>query len=319
MMKKKRKAATRRSSPLERAHQALKQVAPIMIQKRGMILLGSDGLLLYDKAEGFMLRFWSGADTSFRKAAKSALANARIQCQDGPDYELEHEGRVVRAEPIKRALREAAAGETEEVTFARLYRQPHVRRCLFCKELIDQMAVADDDYIERAVAAIEAHEKEEPLPENVSCRYAGCVHHEDIPRDLALKMVELGHAEPWRDVRGVQVSAVPLAVREGDAPEGWDFKAAQSDVTTRHFVELPSAAGDIYFRMGPKRVTAHVWISPPYRTRHETIEDPATIEDVRETIKTREPAITAWCRKKFDELKALAQMDLGLEGGEKNG
>lgn len=322
MNKRRKKAGVRGPSPLERARRALEKALPVVVPKRGMLLLGSDALLLHKKSKGFLLRFWSGAEESFRNNVQGALAKARISYSEGPAYEIEQEGRVVGAEPIKKALREAAAGEdkTEEITFSKLLRRPHIRRCLACKELLDQVAMADDEYTERAVAAIEAHEKEEPLPDNIACSYSGCVHHEDMSRDFALKMVELGPGdEPWRNVRGVQVSAISLHVREGDAPEGWDFKATQSDVTTRHFLHLRPSAGYIYVRLGPKRTTAHVWISPPYPTRHETIEDPATIEDVQETLKTKGPAIAAWCRRKFEDLKALAQMDLGLEGGEKNG
>ncbi len=197
---------------------------------------------------------------------------------------------------------------------SRMLRTNHVRRCIQCKELGDMMACADDDeYVTRAVEAIRRHAEEEPSPDNVPCHYSGCVHHEELPRNLALKMVSLGNVKVWRDIRGVQVSAIPLAVKEDDAPEGWDPRAARSDATWRHFKELAVTAGDIYVRLGPMKTMAHVWISPPYATRHESIEDPATIEDVVATIKANGTALKAWCAKKFEDLKALAHMDIGLE------
>jgi hypothetical protein len=182
---------------------------------------------------------------------------------------------------------------------------------------VDALAGADDDeYMLKAAEAVEKHIAEVPEPDNVACQYAGCVHHEDVPRALALKMIELGQGDkPWQDVRNVKVSDIALRVREKDAPEGWDF--TRQDVMQRHFKELVQSAGDVYVRLAPKRTTLHVWISPAYKSRREDVEDVATLEDIRETCEKQIPPVKAWCMKKFNDLKALAQMDLELEGGEK--
>jgi hypothetical protein len=179
---------------------------------------------------------------------------------------------------------------------------------------VDAIAGADDEYTLRAAELIEKHMVEVPEPDNVACQYAGCVHHEDVPRALALKMVELGGGdEPWRDVRNVQVSNIALRVREKDAPEGWDFK--RQDVMQRHFRELVQSAADIYVRLGPKKTTLHVWISPAYKSRREDVEDVPTLEDICETFEKCVPAIKKWALKKYEDLKALAAMDLELESG----
>jgi len=193
----------------------------------------------------------------------------------------------------------------------RLLRTPHVRRCIRCKELADMMAgTDDDDYVEDAVQAVREHAGSLPMPDNVACRYSGCIHHEDLPNPLAMKVIELGRGDmPWRDLHGVKVSNIALRVREEDAPEGWDFKAHRADVMSRHFVELPKSAGDIFVRFGPKRTTAHVWISPAYATRHETVEDAATIEDVISTCDRTVPSLKAWCMSKFRALRELARME----------
>lgn len=340
MDKKKRKKETR-EPVLARAQRALERRFAVNLQGN-VLFVGSDAVVVSrPRVRRLGVRFWSGADAAFRAGLLKALKEAMVDTEQGEDFELEHKGHPVKPEAAIQALGEtkrpkrgtkARKGgteapkdetnvdscETEDVTFSTLARNPHVRRCLMCKELIDMVASADDEYVERAVAAIEAHEKEEPEPANIACRYAGCVHHEDVDRKLARKMIELGHGDdPWRDVRDVKVSNIALLVKEGDAPEGWDFKAQESDVMRRHFVELPRSAGDIYVRLGPKRTTLHVWISPAYATRHETVEDVATLENVVAECKRIVPALKAWCMKKFSDLKALAEMDLGLEEAEK--
>jgi hypothetical protein len=305
----------------ERAYRALAHKFPVVEKgPPGVILLGTDGVVLWARGRRKLyVRFWRGAAVEFRVKLGKVLKEAKVSHEVGPEYDLEHKGNKVEPPVVgaKKADPEAAERPlSDAMMVARMSRHPHVRRCLLCKELVDALAGADDEYTVKAAEAVEEHIKEVPEPDNVACGYAGCVHHEDVSRALALKMVELGRGdEPWRDVRNVQVSNIALRVREQDAPEGWDFK--RQDVMQRHFRELVQSAGDIYVRLGPKKTTLHVWISPAYKSRREDVEDVPTLEDIRETFEKQTPAIRAWCLKKFNDLKALAQMDMELEGGEK--
>ena len=186
----------------------------------------------------------------------------------------------------------------------------HVRRCLMCKELLDQCAGGPgEEYDRAAMAVIARHVEQDPEPDNVSCPYTGCVHHENVERDLALKMVRLGRGDkPWRDLRGVLVSNIALEVRQDDHPGGFDMK--RQDVMHRHFKYLAPHAGIVYCRLAPKRTTLHVWVSPAYVSRREDVQDVATVEDVIETFSKQMPALKKWCLRKFSELKELAEMDL---------
>ena len=315
-----KKKGSRRVPAFERAYQALARKFPVVEKgPPGVILLGTDGLVLAVKGRRTLLvRFWTGAAVEFRVKLGKVLKEAHVSHAIGPEYELEHKGENVQPPPAASAAPSATGQEekplSDAMMVARLSRSPHVRRCLCCKEIIDALAGADDDEQTLKLAdAIDAHMEAVPEPDNVACQYAGCVHHEDVPRALALKMIELGRGDkPWADVRGVKVSNIALRVREKDAPEGWDFK--RQDVMQRHFNELVQSAADIYCRLGPKKTTLHLWLSPAYKSRREDIEDVPTLEDIRETFEKQMPAIKAWALRKFKALKELAEMDLGLEG-----
>ena len=315
---------------LERVHEILAHNFPV-VQKGppGVLFLGSDGLVLRLKGKRKLLvRYWKGASLEFRVKLYDVLKEAKVSHEVGPEFDLENSGKKIEPPIVgePKPATEAAAGEenkgeskaeekpvSDAIMVARYSRHPHVRRCLLCKEFVDALAGADDEYTLKAADAIDAHIEEVPEPENVACQYAGCVHHEDVPRALALKMIELGGGDcPWVDVRGVKVSNIALRVREKDAPDGWDFK--RQDVMQRHFNELVQSAADIYCRLGPKKTTLHLWLSPAYKSRREDVEDVPTLEDIRETFEKHTPAIKTWALAKYKTLKDLALMDLDLEG-----
>lgn len=158
---------------------------------------------------------------------------------------------------------------------SRLLASAHVRPCILCKQLLDQCVVSDDrGYMARVRDGVVAHSTAHDAGSAHRCHYSRCVHHEGVPRDLALRMIALGRGDrPWRDIRGVTVSTIPLVVTEGDRPEGFDMKGL--DAALRGNDHLPLAAGYVYVRLGPKRVRAHVWIEPavvpvvPTEERHE--------------------------------------------------
>ena len=292
----------------ERAYRAMAAKFPAVHKTRGAILIGGDGLLAYRRDTPYLLlRFWKGAPKEFRVKVADALLAAKLEHSLGPEYDLQHKGR--RVEPALAPLVEKV------VSVGELARDRHVRSCNLCKDLLDQWALGgDEDYGAQAVKAIEAHIALKAKAETPACSFAQCVHHEKMPRQLADAIVRVGGGDtPWKDVRGCLVSNVPLTVRDNDAPEGWDHKA--QDVQRTAFKSLPDTAGDVYVRLrskGPCEV--HVWINPSYKTRHEGVEDPATVADVVETHEKRVPAIRAWALKKFEDLKGLAQMDVDLEG-----
>lgn len=273
---------------------------------RSIIWIGSDGLIgRPPKSKHLVIRFWKGAHKVFRKKVESALCVDGLEWEIGPEFDLEKSGKKVDPNLVPQNLEEM---------LGKLQRTPHVRSCLLCKEVLEMAALGDDEYLERAVGAVFLHADKAKDPGTIPCQYPGCIHHEKVSRALALKMIELGKGDdPWKDVRGVPVSTIPLCVKEKDAPEGWDWK--NQDVMQRAFQNLPQAAGDVYVRLGPKETAVHVWISLPYKSRRAELDDVATLDEMKEAHEKLAPVWSAWCRRKFDVLKELAEMDLSLDDG----
>lgn len=275
---------------------------------REVVWIGTDAFVgRPPKSKDIMLRFWKGAHKVFRERVLGVLKNAKVEYKVGPEYDLEKE-------PGKKVDPKLVPQDLDEM-LSKLRRVPHVRACLLCKELLEMAAMGDDEYLERAIGAVFRHAETTKEPGYIECQYAGCIHHEKISATLAAKMIEVGEGDaPWKDVRGVKVSTIPIRVHEKSHPEGWDFK--NQDVTQRAFKNLPQAAGDVYLRMGPKETWAHVWISLPYKTRREDVGDVATIEELREAHEKLAPTWAKWCKGKFDGMKKYAQDELNSDGKE---
>jgi hypothetical protein len=306
----KRKSGTRLGL-LERAQHAVEGKFPLIRRDRCVLFVGSDGLLASKRGQKKLrLRFWTGAQKEYRTALVKALDAARVPYEVGPEYELEDKGKNIDPKPALVLM-----GGTGDETIGQLERTPHARGCLVCKELLDQAASGDIEYQQRVYASVLGHIKVKPEIDAPACSYAGCVHHEVVSRELAralLKMV--AGSKPWKDARGVPVATLPLIATKEDHPKGWLFK--RQDAESRAFKHLPTEeAGTIYVRLAPKKVTVHVWIEPQYKTKHEDLDSPATIEDVLETFAVRVPDLRAWALKRYNDLKGLAEMDLDLEGG----
>lgn len=250
-----------------------------------------------------LVQFNSACQESWCEECLGHLRTAGVEWTVGRPYELEGEDPVVLDQ------------ETEDIRWlGRLGRDKHVRSCLQCKALLDQVAVAEEEYAVEVKKSIKDHAKAVPagtagVP---PCAYSGCVHHElNVPRDLAKAMIKIGRGDrPWEDVRGIKVSNIALAVTEKDHPEGFDMK--RQDAVRRRFTRLKDSAGDIYVRMGPKTTSLHVWIDPPYPSRREDAEDVATIEDVIAQHKNID-ALRTWVMRKFHELRGLAEMELEFQ------
>ena len=194
----------------------------------------------------------------------------------------------------------------------RLERTEHVRRCLLCRELLDMISVADDDYIKRAKAVIVKHIKKNPRPEGLPCHYSGCVHHEKISRELGLAMMRVTDSgKTWRDRGGVKVGTISLVVTEKDHPKGFDMK--RQDIQRRQSAEMEDDAGDIYLRFGPKQTWLHVWIGLSYSSRRANVDDPAAIWDVIEAQEKQVKAVREWCLRRFQEIRGLGEMDLQFQ------
>lgn len=299
-----------RISELERVYRAVRAKFPAVVKQRNAVLIGSDALVVQlPKPPRLGLRFWSGANPLFKDAVNEALKLEKFKVELGPEYELAQRG--------KKVPTVIPAAAYADLPVDAMRRNTHVRACLVCKEVLDQCALTDDEeYLGRAKAAICAHIEAVPEPKGIACTYSGCVHHEDMSRELAMAMLKLaGTGKPWKDVRKVLVATIPLPVSEKDYPEGFDL--TKQDATHKHFENLPVSAGDIYIRLGPKKVTAHVWVSPAYSSKREGVGDPATLENLIATLQRSLPAMVVWCTKKFQDMKALAEMDLQFEGGTK--
>ena len=275
---------------------------------REVIWIGTDAFVgRPPKSKDIMLRFWKGAHKVFRERVLGVLKNAKIEHVVGPEYDLEKPG-IGKVDP------KLVPQDLDEM-LSKLRRVPHVRGCLLCKELLEMAALGDDEYLERAIGAVFRHAETTKETGYIECQYAGCIHHEKIDRALATKMIEVGNGdEPWKDVRGVKVSTIPLRVSEKSHPEGWDF--TNQDATQRAFKNLPQAAGDVYLRLGPKETWAHVWISLPYKSRRSDVGDVATIEELREAHEKLAPTWAKWCRGKYDCMKKYAQSEQDGEGKE---
>lgn len=298
-------------SLLERGFRALDGRFVPLAMDRNVVFIGSDGLLASKEGQKVLkLRFWTGAQPEFREAVAKALTKGRVPWILGEEYEIENKGKKMDPKP---AL--ALMGGTGEETIGQLERLPHVRACLVCKELLDQAASGDEEYQRSVYATVLGHVKQNPKAEAPSCQYAGCVHHEDVSRELSRALIKLGKGgKPWKDARGVPVSTISLLATKDNHPKGW--KLGAQDAESRTFKELPeNEAGTVYIRLAPKKVTVHVWIAPQYATKHEDLESPATVADVLETHAARVPDLRVWAMKQYDELKGLAEMDLDL--GEK--
>jgi hypothetical protein len=294
---------------LDRAMRAVEGKFPIVRRDRAVLFIGSDGLLASKRGEKYLkLRFWTGAQKPFRSALAKALDQGHVPYELGEEFDYESKGQKMGPKPALEYLAKKA-----EEDIGRLGRHPHVRACICCKELLDQAAAGDLDYQSKVYATVAGHLDVKPELEAPACQYGGCIHHEDISRELARALIKLGKfGTPWKDARGVPVSTLSLIAAQGDAPKGWRFGA--QDAESRTFKNLPSEeAGIIYIRLAPKKVSLHVWISPQYKTKHEDVESPATIEDVLDTFAARVPALHDWVIQKYEDLRGLAEMDLSLE------
>lgn len=201
----------------------------------------------------------------------------------------------------------------EELEIGKLSRDRHVRSCLLCKALVMGCAASgEDEYIDEAAKVIRGHiktHKAEKYPKGSGCEYDGCILHEEVSRELALEMIRLGNGdEPWRDIRGVQVSCMAFLVRKDDHPPGFDM--TKQDVVHRAFKYLPPAAGEVYFRLGPKKVMVHVSVTPAYVSRHENVEDAPAIADIVKVNNEIVPVIREWVLPKYHGLKKLAEGEL---------
>jgi hypothetical protein len=296
---------------LDLACHAVEGKFPMIRREKNVLFVGSDGLLAYKRGvKKLRLRFWTGAQQAYRIAIVKALKNGNVPYEVGPEYDLVSKGRSLDPKPALAYLEKKA-----EEDIGRLARSPHVRLCLLCRELLDQAATGDLEYQNHVFAVVAGHLGVKPELEVPACHYGGCVHHEEISREMARTLIKLGKfGRPWKDARGVPVSTLSLIAAQGDAPKGWRF--ASQDAESRTFQNLPSEeAGTIFIRLAPKKVTLHLWIEPQYKTKHEDLESPATVQDVLETFATRVPALRDWVLKKFADLKGLAEMELDLEGG----
>lgn len=308
------KRRSRGLGPLERAQRAVEGKFPMVRREGPVLFVGSDGLLASKKGRKTLrLRFWTGAQEPYRTALIKALGDARIPYEVGPEYELEHKGRKMSPAPAIKLME-----GTDEETMGRLERNPHVRACLICKEVLDQAAKGDLEYQGSAAAMVLGHVKQNPKPDAPACQYGGCIHHEDVSREFSRALMRVAKSEkPWKDARGVPVVTIPFAARKEDHPKCWDFK--RQDAESRTFEGLDAdEAGCIYLRLAPKKVTLHVWVEPQYASRRESAEDPATLEDVLNTYATKMPSLREWVMKKFNDLRGLAEMDLDLEAGAKS-
>lgn len=294
---------------LDRALRAVEGHFPLIRRDRSVIFVGSDGLLASKRGEKKLrLRFWTGAQKEFRAMLEAVLDKNHVPYELGPEYELEDKGKTIDPKPALVLM-----GGTGEETIGQLERTPHVRACFICKELLDQAAAGDEEYQRKVYATVLGHLKQNPKSDAPACMYAGCIHHEDISRELARALVKLGkNSKPWKDARGVPVSTIAMIAAKDDHPKGWLFN--RQDAESRTFKNLPGEeAGTVFIRLAPKKVTLHVWIEPQYKTKHEDVESPATVEDVLETFAAHVPALREWAMKKFNDIKGLAEMDLDLE------
>jgi hypothetical protein len=198
----------------------------------------------------------------------------------------------------------------------RMARTPHTLRCLLCKAILDHCALSsDEEYVAAAAEEMKAHQGADPNPsEGPSCRYADCVHHEGIERGMARAILRVsGRPGSLLDVRGVRYATSDFEATPEDHPPGFDMR--RQDAAHRRFHFLKPAAGCVYVRMGPKRCEVHVWICPAFVSRRESADDPASLWEIKETYGPKLDGLRSWVLGKWEELKAMAVMDLQLEEG----
>lgn len=290
---------------IDKAAAALKGGFPVVsLDRTGGLWVGSDAFLTKTK-KGLALHFAVEAVRGFRQDLSKALRGAGVPFEPGMDYEFDAKtGSITFIAPDESTT-------TGHRWIGKATKWPHVLRCLMCKELIAHAAVADDDYLEEVKEIVSKHMAEAGADaKGHACQYAGCVHHEELPRAVAEALVRMQDAQKTKDARGIPFATIDLEATEKDHPPGFDLK--RQDAAQRG--EDAMTAGDVYVRLGPKVCQAHVWISPAYVSRRAKREDPAAVWEIIEAMQKRMPGHAKWAINKYNGLKELAQMDADLEG-----
>jgi hypothetical protein len=193
---------------------------------------------------------------------------------------------------------------------SRLMRSPHVQACLLCKAMVDGCAMTENaEYIADAVKLMKEHAN---LKKNISasprCRFADCIHHEDVSRELGLAILRLGgETKPWRDDKGVPVGLVPILAKPDDKPPGFVI----GKDAAHHGDDTPPAA-EIYVRLGMRKTTVHVWISPAFSSRHEDAMEAVGVWELKQTYETQIAGYRDWVMAKWLDYRALAEMEVSL-------
>lgn len=201
----------------------------------------------------------------------------------------------------------------------RLWRSPHVRRCVPCKLFLDRLAEERDPArLITGKGIVARHMEMVPEGEDLPCAHSGCILHEPVPFDLALAIIRVGRGGPRMEVGGgVELASVPLGRSEGVRR------------LARPFPAWSMQPGDLFLRIRPERCRAHVRVnrrhlaleflvlpvlwSGPHELREMRAEarDPRSIWRQIENFEERFlPALRATCLSLYKQLRELAGMDL---------
>jgi hypothetical protein len=186
-----------------------------------------------------------------------------------------------------------------------------VQGCLLCKAAIDQCALTEnEDYMREAVELLKKH-AEVPPDLNVAagpkCRFADCLHHEDVSHELGMAILKLhGDEKPWRDNRGVPVGLAPIFAKADDKPPGFGIG---KDAAHKKNGNEPIAA-QVYVRLGVRKTTVHLWMTPSFDSRHEDPLEAVGVWELKQIYEERLAGYRHWVMAKWDEMKGLAEMEL---------
>ena len=195
-----------------------------------------------------------------------------------------------------------------------LQRTEHVQACLLCKAVIDQCALTDnEEYMVEAAEFLHKH-ADVPPEKNVSaappCRFADCIHHEDVSHEVGMAILKVhSDGKPWRDNKGVPVGMAPILASPKDKPPGFEIG---KDANHRGQGEEPIAA-EVYVRLGQKKTTIHLWMTPAFASRHEDSMEAVGVWELKRIYEEHVTGYREWVMAKWVEIKALAEMEVNAE------
>jgi hypothetical protein len=192
-----------------------------------------------------------------------------------------------------------------------LARSAHARGCPPCKEAWLMAGYClDPGTVELAMELMESHASRPAVAP--PCVHPECFGHEVLPVPVARRMLRLAAWGVPKKSDHLKEATVYFECADGDAPDGFEI-AEPPHKRYERWMRPANTAGGLIVSFGRK---ARVHLTADFDGPDPTLpwEGPRAVEVRMETVALRLPAWSAWVRRKFDDLRALAEMDLEMTG-----